>query len=234
MALIGGLIFPRTLFPTNFSQQSLHRLVHSVIARDIRQLNTVMSLCSLSTRAVASGSRAAPSFIAFYTTVAGLAAWRNWGASATPVSLVPGEEAPAPKSKPSAARLRAHRNNESTPLQFKAHRERMKTQFPEGWSPPRKLSRQAMEGLRVMHAQHPELFTTPVLAEKFKISPEAVRRILKSKWEPTKEERMKLAERAERERQQYITQRRHEERLRQLELQRQQLAARRTLGESAN
>ncbi|KAI0090129.1 hypothetical protein BDY19DRAFT_857464, partial [Irpex rosettiformis] len=68
------------------------------------------------------------------------------------------------------------------------HKEKLKERFPEGWSPPKKLSRPAMDGIRLMHAQHPEVFTTPVLAQQFKVSPEAIRRILKSKWEPTKVE----------------------------------------------
>lgn len=69
----------------------------------------------------------------------------------------------------------------------------LKDAHPGGWSPPKKLSREAMDGLRIMHAQNPDVFTTPILAEKFRISPEAVRRILKSKWEPTRERKQKLA-----------------------------------------
>ncbi|EMD35540.1 hypothetical protein CERSUDRAFT_37972, partial [Gelatoporia subvermispora B] len=69
-----------------------------------------------------------------------------------------------------------------------AHRETIKKDFPEGWAPPRKLSREAMEGLRQMHKMDPEIYTTPVLAAKFRISPEAVRRVLKSKWQPSSEQ----------------------------------------------
>ncbi|EDR08216.1 uncharacterized protein LACBIDRAFT_148118, partial [Laccaria bicolor S238N-H82] len=71
--------------------------------------------------------------------------------------------------------------------EWKAHRETIRKEFPGGWSPPRKLSREAMDGLRQLHHHDPEKFTTPLLAEKFRISPEAVRRILKSKWEPSRE-----------------------------------------------
>jgi hypothetical protein len=79
-----------------------------------------------------------------------------------------------------------------------AHQVAMKEAFPNGrvpivhthrhyahittylrWSPTRKLSRAAMDGLRALHAHDPETFSTPMLAAKFKISPEAVRRILK-------------------------------------------------------
>ncbi|KIP12108.1 hypothetical protein PHLGIDRAFT_82293, partial [Phlebiopsis gigantea 11061_1 CR5-6] len=85
--------------------------------------------------------------------------------------------------------LRSKVADSPTPIQYKAHRDAMKKNFPEGWAPPRKLSRQAMDGLRSLNAHDPDMFTTPVLAEKFKISPEAVRRILRSKWLPSKDER---------------------------------------------
>ncbi|KAF8320441.1 hypothetical protein DL93DRAFT_2045601, partial [Clavulina sp. PMI_390] len=65
-----------------------------------------------------------------------------------------------------------------------AHKAAMKRSFPAGWNPPKKLSREAMEGLRALHGHDPETFTTAALATRFKISPEAVRRILRSKWKP--------------------------------------------------
>lgn len=39
-----------------------------------------------------------------------------------------------------------------------------------------------------MNAQYPDQFTTPVLAKQFGVSPEAIRRILKSKWRPSTDE----------------------------------------------
>ncbi|KAG6831706.1 hypothetical protein H0H87_004362 [Tephrocybe sp. NHM501043] len=86
-------------------------------------------------------------------------------------------------------------SKKATPEEFKIHREAIKKNFPGGWAPPRKLSREAMEGVRQMHRLDPEKFNTPFLADKFKISPEAIRRILKSRWEPPREKRLKLAER---------------------------------------
>jgi len=56
------------------------------------------------------------------------------------------------------------------------------------WEPRKKLSPDAMEGIRHLHKTQPDRFTTPVLAEYFKVSPEAIRRILKSKWRPSDEE----------------------------------------------
>lgn len=94
-----------------------------------------------------------------------------------------------------------------TPVEILKHRQRMKESFPEGWNPPRKISREAMDGLRVLHRHDPATFTTPVLAERFKISPEAVRRILRSKWQPNKEERSKLLEKDRKRKQGFIQQR---------------------------
>ncbi|ODQ56356.1 hypothetical protein SAICODRAFT_48520, partial [Saitoella complicata NRRL Y-17804] len=64
----------------------------------------------------------------------------------------------------------------------------------EGWNPRKKLSPETMEGIRALHVQHPELFAINRLAELFKISPEAIRRILRSKWRPATEEEQKERE----------------------------------------
>lgn len=56
------------------------------------------------------------------------------------------------------------------------------------WNPRKKLSPDTMEGIRHLHTTQPHRFTTPVLAQHFKVSPEAIQRILKSKWRPTDEE----------------------------------------------
>ena len=58
----------------------------------------------------------------------------------------------------------------------------------ESWSPLKRLSPDALDGIRVMHSQFPDKFTTPILAQHFKVSPEVIRRILKSKWTPSEEE----------------------------------------------
>ncbi|OJK00854.1 hypothetical protein ASPACDRAFT_117377 [Aspergillus aculeatus ATCC 16872] len=64
----------------------------------------------------------------------------------------------------------------------------LKEKFKEGWNPPKKLSPDAIEGIRHLHQVAPDKFTTPVLAEQFKVSPEAIRRILKSKWRASDKE----------------------------------------------
>ncbi|KAL6710799.1 Required for respiratory growth protein 9 mitochondrial [Coniothyrium glycines] len=55
----------------------------------------------------------------------------------------------------------------------------------EAWNPRKKLSPDTMEGIRHLHETQPERFTTPILAQHFKVSPEAIRRILKSRWRPS-------------------------------------------------
>ena len=65
----------------------------------------------------------------------------------------------------------------------------LKSKFgSSGWSPRKRLSPDALEGIRALNSQYPEKYTTPVLADQFQISPEAVRRILKSKWRASEEE----------------------------------------------
>lgn len=72
----------------------------------------------------------------------------------------------------------------------------MKNKFgSEGWNPRKKLSPDTIDGIRALHEQYPDKYPTQVLAEKFKVSAEAVRRILKSKWRADPE---KQAERRER------------------------------------
>ena len=56
------------------------------------------------------------------------------------------------------------------------------------WAPRKRLSPDALDGIRKLHAQYPEKYTTPELARQFEVSPEAIRRILKSKWRPSDEE----------------------------------------------
>ena len=69
-----------------------------------------------------------------------------------------------------------------------------------------------MDGLRVLHTHDPETFSTPLLAERFRVSPEAVRRILRSKWEPSPEQRARLLRRELREKQAWIEAKRAAER----------------------
>jgi hypothetical protein len=58
----------------------------------------------------------------------------------------------------------------------------------EKWTPRKRLSPDTVDGIRTMHASDPDKFTTPILADHFRVSPEAIRRILRSKWRPRAEE----------------------------------------------
>ncbi|KAF9234272.1 hypothetical protein BU15DRAFT_52827 [Melanogaster broomeanus] len=113
------------------------------------------------------------------------------------------DEPPPPRRK------RAH--PDPTPDGWRLHRQKIKEAFPDGWNPTHKLSREAMGGIRSLHAFDKETFSCAVLAEKFKTSPEAVRRILRSKWEPSKEQRARLVERERRSREEWILRNRLEE-----------------------
>ncbi|KAF8539905.1 hypothetical protein BDD12DRAFT_835901 [Trichophaea hybrida] len=65
---------------------------------------------------------------------------------------------------------------------WRVHKAAMERKFgEEGWKPHKRLSPEAIDGIRALHAQHPDEFTTPKLASLFKVSPDVVRRILKSK-----------------------------------------------------
>ncbi|KAL8874511.1 MAG: hypothetical protein Q9174_000149 [Haloplaca sp. 1 TL-2023] len=57
-----------------------------------------------------------------------------------------------------------------------------------GWSPRKRLSPDALEGIRALHRQFPSKYPSPVLANHFEVSVEAIRRILKSKWRPNDDE----------------------------------------------
>ncbi|KAG9249018.1 required for respiratory growth protein 9, mitochondrial [Calycina marina] len=78
---------------------------------------------------------------------------------------------------------------------WQIHKEIMKEKFPDGWNPKKKLSPDALAGIRALHAQMPEVYSTAALADSFEVSPEAIRRILKSKWAPSAEEESDRAER---------------------------------------
>lgn len=85
-----------------------------------------------------------------------------------------------------------------------------KLKFQQGWAPPKRISREAMDLVRVLHKSDPDTYSTPNLASKFRISPEAIRRILKSKFELSPDERERR-ERRRQEEKRAETARRHRE-----------------------
>ncbi|EJS42092.1 YNL213C [Saccharomyces arboricola H-6] len=62
------------------------------------------------------------------------------------------------------------------------------------WNPSKRISQEQMEALRLLKFNFPEQ-TASDLADRFKISPEAVRRILKSNWKRTDDENKNTRER---------------------------------------
>lgn len=84
-------------------------------------------------------------------------------------------------TKTGGADTQVSRPEEPTP-QWRIQKAALKEKFPDGWAPPKRLSPEAVEGIKAMNAQYPDQFTTPVLAAHFKVSPEMIRRVLKSRW----------------------------------------------------
>ncbi|KAI8683714.1 Required for respiratory growth protein 9, mitochondrial [Fusarium keratoplasticum] len=78
---------------------------------------------------------------------------------------------------------------------WKAQKAALKEKFPEGWRPRKRLSPDALAGIRALNAQFPDVYTTAALATKFEVSPEAIRRILRSKWQPSVKEEESRQER---------------------------------------
>lgn len=68
------------------------------------------------------------------------------------------------------------------------------------WNPTRKLTRDQMDDVKHIAAQMPHLRTVD-LAQYFQVLPEAIRRILKSKWQPSEQTGLALREREQRRKQ---------------------------------
>jgi hypothetical protein len=66
------------------------------------------------------------------------------------------------------------------------------------WQPRKRLSPDTLEGIRALHASNPAVYSTEILSSQFAVSPENIRRILKSKWRPNDEERQEREKRWER------------------------------------
>ncbi|XP_008562354.1 PREDICTED: neugrin [Galeopterus variegatus] len=72
-------------------------------------------------------------------------------------------------------------------IQFQKIRRRME---PPG-APPRTLTWEAMEQIRYLHKEFAESWSVPKLAEGFDVSTDVIRRVLKSKYVPTLEQKLK-------------------------------------------
>ncbi|RFU29388.1 hypothetical protein B7463_g6969, partial [Scytalidium lignicola] len=74
--------------------------------------------------------------------------------------------------------------------EWQIQKEALKNKFPDAWNPRKRLSPDALAGIRALHAQIPDQYSTTELAKTFQVSPEAIRRILKGKWTPNVDEEM--------------------------------------------
>ncbi|KAL7799805.1 hypothetical protein V8C37DRAFT_365530 [Trichoderma ceciliae] len=101
---------------------------------------------------------------------------RKWEQRAKPT---PAESYPIDSTEPSL--IPRPRNKEPWQIQKAA----LKEKFPDGWQPRKRLSPDALAGIRALNAQFPDVYTTDALADKFQVSREAIRRILKSNWRPS-------------------------------------------------
>ncbi|KAK6002355.1 hypothetical protein QM012_001993 [Aureobasidium pullulans] len=97
-----------------------------------------------------------------------------------------------------AAAKQAQKERNRTTDRWKVQKAALEEKFGEqSWNPRKRISPDALAGIRALHAKSPDVFSTAVLAEHFKVTPEAIRRILKSKWQPTEEEAEERRERWE-------------------------------------
>ncbi|KAK1327831.1 LOW QUALITY PROTEIN: hypothetical protein QTO34_012739 [Cnephaeus nilssonii] len=69
--------------------------------------------------------------------------------------------------------------------------QKMRRQMEPRGAPPRTLTREAMEQIRYLHEEFPESWSVPRLAEGFDVSTDVIRRVLKSKFVPTLEKKLK-------------------------------------------
>jgi hypothetical protein len=145
--------------------------------------------------------------------------WRIPAGYPAPQPLTAPLDEPGPSTPPPPpAPLRARRGPAApTPAEHAAHARTLRERFPKSeadgvsWAPPRRLSRQAMDGVRALHAHDPAQFSTPALAARFKVSAEAVRRILRSRWAPPADVAQRLAQRDKDARDAWIAKRRADE-----------------------
>ncbi|KAJ1913020.1 Required for respiratory growth protein 9 mitochondrial [Tieghemiomyces parasiticus] len=78
---------------------------------------------------------------------------------------------------------------------WRTRRVELKKTLSDGqWKPTKRVARSTMDRIRFLAANTPDTFTIPRLSHEFKISFEAVRRILKSKFEPSPEAKAKQEE----------------------------------------
>jgi hypothetical protein len=83
---------------------------------------------------------------------------------------------------PTATEAAEKLGNPPTAKSWAEHRANVKAEYPGKWDPSKKVSREAMDAIRELHKTDPEKYPPWVLAQRFTVSTEAIRRILRSKW----------------------------------------------------
>uniref|UniRef100_V5GSD9 asparagine--tRNA ligase n=2 Tax=Kalmanozyma brasiliensis (strain GHG001) TaxID=1365824 RepID=V5GSD9_KALBG len=103
---------------------------------------------------------------------------------------------PAAAPRPKGMSRIEHELGKSLP-DWAVNRIALQRKFPDGWRPPKILSREAQEGIRLLHSSDPEQFDVTELSSRFRVSTESVRRILRSgKWAISGEVRSRQDRRA--------------------------------------
>lgn len=91
-----------------------------------------------------------------------------------------GKEKPV---EPKAPKIKVERED------WQIQKHALEAKFGEqGWQPRKRLSPDTLDGIRALHTSNPAAYSTNILAQHFKVTPEAIRRVLKSKWRPNEEE----------------------------------------------
>lgn len=89
------------------------------------------------------------------------------------------------KQKLEQERIERQKERRKNMPAWAVQKEALKKKFPDGWRPFKRLSPDALEGIRALNQQFPDMFPLEVLSQRFEVSPEAMRRILRSSWVPT-------------------------------------------------
>lgn len=78
---------------------------------------------------------------------------------------------------------------------WRKHKETVRSRLGGAtWNPPKKLSREQMDAVRMLKASVRGISASD-LAERFRVSPEAIRRILRSRWRPSDREQDDIQDR---------------------------------------
>ncbi len=84
----------------------------------------------------------------------------------------PKASTPAPSPRPKGMSRIEHELGKSLP-DWAVHRIALKKKFPDGWRPPKILSREAQEGIRLLHSSDPDQFDVVELSNRFVSPPRA-------------------------------------------------------------